>query len=320
MAFEKKEKSIHQPVLLAEVVRYLEPERGGWYLDGTLGGGGHTAALAHMTGAHGTVLAIDVDPELVARAERDFQETDNVVITRENYRNSLELMREMKIYGFDGIILDLGFSSFHVERGARGFTFNADEVLDMRYDRGGGELSAGDVVNECSKEEIREILWKYGEERQAGRIASAILSERKMGEIRTSGQLREIIEKAKGKKFGKKGIHPATKTFQALRIFVNRELENLEHFLIDLPLLLKDGGSAAIISYHSLEDRLVKSYFRRYSGVCMCEPGLPACLCGRKRIMKVLTPRPVRPTEEEISLNRRARSARLRVARKEEAA
>lgn len=318
MAYEKNGKALHQPVLENEVICYLSPERGGWYLDCTLGGGGHTGAIAARLGERGSVLALDIDRKLVDAGTEAFKKEKNVIVRWGNYRDSGKIMNEMGIDGFDGILLDLGFSSFHVDCAKRGFSFRQDEELDMRYDPDGGGIPAGEVLSRFSQEDIRDILIRFGEERQAKKIAAAIVSRRKRGEIVTSGMLKSVVVEAKGTR-GKKGrTDAATKTFQALRIFVNRELENLEEFLLDLPGMLNDGGRIAIISYHSLEDRLVKRYYKKYSGRCVCPPGLPACACGRKRLFKVLTPRPLRPTDEEISLNRRARSAKMRVAQKEE--
>lgn len=318
MAYEKNGKALHQPVLEKEVIVYLAPERGGWYLDCTLGGGGHTGAIASRLGERGSILALDIDRKLVDAGTEAFKMEKNVIVRWGNYRDSGKIMHEMGIDGFDGILLDLGFSSFHVDCAKRGFSFREDEELDMRYDPDGGDIPAGEVLSRFSQEDICDILIRFGEERQAKKIAAAIVSRRKRGEIVTSGMLKTVVVAAKGTR-GKKGrTDAATKTFQALRIFVNRELENLEEFLLELPGMLNDGGRVAIISYHSLEDRLVKRYYKKYSGKCVCPPGLPACACGRKRLLRVLTPRPLRPTDEEISLNRRARSAKMRVAQKEE--
>jgi 16S rRNA (cytosine1402-N4)-methyltransferase len=316
LAYEKKETVLHRPVLLREVIRYLAPTRGGWYLDCTLGGGGHAHAIADHLGENGTLLAIDIDSALVEQGVRAFVAEENVIVRKENYKNSGAIMQELGVDGFNGIVLDLGFSSYHIASPGRGFSFGDDDSLDMRYDPEGGGIMAEEVLSRYPEENIREILYQCGEEWQAGKIAAKIVSKRKEEKIQTAAQLGRIVAEAKGSKGKKAKTDAATKTFQALRIYVNRELENLEQFLVDLPRILNAGGRAAVISYHSLEDRLVKRYFKKYSGKCVCPPGLPACACGKERIFRILTSKPLRPSLEEISINPRARSARMRVAQK----
>lgn len=314
MAYEKREILVHRPVLLDEVVYYLSPERGGWYLDCTMGGGGHTAAIAEKIGDNGTLLSLDLDGELVRQGTRAFAAKTNVVVLKDNYRNSLAIMHEMGVGGFDGIVVDLGFSSYHIALPGRGFSFRDDDSLDMRYDPEGGGVTAEEVLTRYSEGEIREILSRYGEERMARKIASLIVVKRRKERIQTAAKLRSIVAEAKGAKGKKEKTDAATKTFQALRIYVNGELENLEQFLIHLPRMVNPGGRVAVISYHSLEDRLVKSYFKKYTGKCVCPPGTFQCACGKQRVFQILTPKPLRPSPGEIARNPRARSAKMRVA------
>ncbi len=314
MAYDGIEERVHQPVLLEETIKFLAPGRGGDFLDCTFGQGGHTEAIVDQVAGGGRVVGIDLDPYLIASGRERFAHLKNLILQQGNYTQAGKILESCGISKVDGILLDLGFSSFHIEASCRGFSFQRGETLDMRYDPLGGGLSAGAVVNEYSKKKTEEILRAYGEEKWAGRVASAIVEERKRGPITTGEQLRGVIVSAKGKFRGRDKVDPATKTFQALRIFVNRELENVEEFMKNLPSLLKEGGRVAVISYHSLEDRIVKRYFKIYSGRCVCPAEYPACVCGCAKIMKILTPRPLRPGMEEVRENRRSRSARLRVA------
>jgi 16S rRNA (cytosine1402-N4)-methyltransferase len=313
LAFDSKEKRFHEPVLLSEVVGHLEPERGGWFLDCTFGEGGHTGAIASCMTGDGGVFAVELDPDLAVKGKGIYEGQERIIVIHGNYANLSVLLEGCPVKEFNGIVLDLGFSSYHLGGASRGFSFQKSEPLDMRYHQEGEGVSAAQVLNTFPEKKLRDILSRLGEERDAKKIARVICHERKNENIDTSMKFRELILKAKRGGRKKEKIDPATRSFQALRIFVNGELENLESFLSVLPRLLSKGGRVAVISYHSLEDRLVKNYFRKYSGQCICPPGLPMCACGKEKWMKVLTSKPVRPSDLEISRNRRARSARLRV-------
>ncbi len=305
---------IHQPVMVKEVLDYLLPERGGVFLDCTFGAGGHARALLEALKGKGTLIGVEIDPELVRLGEERFAGVGNLTIVEGNYKDSLEIVRDMGMDGVDGVLLDLGFSSFHVDASGRGFTFRGDEELDMRYSPARSRVTAREVVNTYPEEALAEMIKVLGEEREARKIARAIVRVRKKTPIRTSGELAAVVRGAVREAGGRRRIDPATRTFQALRIFVNRELENLEEFLKNLPHLLNPGGRAVVISYHSLEDRLVKTYFKKFSGKCVCPPGTLQCACGKERMFEVLTPKPVVPAREEVAENPRARSAKLRAA------
>jgi len=314
LAFDRREERIHQPVLLEETVEFLAPGKGGDFLDCTFGQGGHTEAILDQIKGKGRVVGIDLDPDLISSGMERFPDEKNLILRQGNYSQAGKILESCGISKVDGILLDLGFSSYHIEASCRGFSYQRGELLDMRYDPSGGGLSAEEVVNRYPGKKIREILYTYGEEKWARHISTAIVSERKRGPIKTGEQLRRVIVSAKGRYRGREKVDPATKSFQALRIFVNRELENIEEFMKGAPFLLKEGGRIAVISYHSLEDRIVKRYMKIYSGSCVCPAEYPECRCGRAKIMKILTPKPIRPGIGEVRDNRRSRSARLRVA------
>jgi 16S rRNA (cytosine1402-N4)-methyltransferase len=303
------ERAPHTPVLVREVVELLAAERGGFFVDATVGAGGHARAL--LEAAPGVrLLALDRDPDALALArERLAGFGERVRFAEANFG---ELAHELE--GFpppDGILADLGLSSMQLEEPSRGFSFRRDGPLDMRMSRSG--RSAADVVATASAEELSRIFFEYGEERMAVKITRAILEERSRGPITTTRQLSRIVARVKG---DREKIDPATRVFQALRIEVNEELQALSRFLAAAVQKLNAGGRLAVLSYHSLEDRMVKDTFRKQSGVCLCPPKLPVCVCGARRALLVLTRRPIRPGDSEVHRNPRSRSARLRVAEK----
>ncbi|HEX9305516.1 MAG TPA: 16S rRNA (cytosine(1402)-N(4))-methyltransferase RsmH [Thermoanaerobaculia bacterium] len=309
MERESIERAPHTPVLVREVVELLAAGRGGFFVDATVGAGGHARAL--LEAAPGVrLLALDRDPDALALArERLAGFGERVRFAEANFG---DLDRELEGFPLpDGILADLGLSSMQLDEPSRGFSFRRDGPLDMRISRSG--RSAADVVAAASVEELSRIFFEYGEERMAVKIARAILEERSRGPITTTRQLSRIVARVKG---DREKIDPATRVFQALRIEVNEELQALSRFLAAAVQKLNAGGRLAVLSYHSLEDRMVKDAFRRQSGVCLCPPKLPVCVCGARRALLVLTRRPIRPGDSELHRNPRARSARLRVAEK----
>lgn len=310
---------IHQPVLAREVVKLLSPRPRGVIVDGTLGMGGHSEALlaAYLTIE---VVGIDRDEEALAIAKKRLAPFgDRVRFVHGNYRNCVDILGSLGVDRIDGFLLDLGLSSLQLDRPERGFSFRASGPLDMRMDRTGG-VSAADLVNGASAEELSDIIARYGEERFARRIARAIVAARAKGKIETTDELARIVFDAIPRRFHPPRIHPATRTFQALRIAVNDELANLEKGLEAGFSVLSSEGVMAVISFHSLEDRIVKGFFRYKALSCICPPDLPVCMCDKKVEMEVLTKKPIVPMDEEINANPRARSAKLRAARKLEVA
>ncbi len=296
----------HIPVLADEVVSHLITDSEGIYIDGTAGSGGHSERILQRI--KGKLICIDKDPDAIERLKKRFSGKENVIFVKGNYADMDEIFEELGIDKADGILLDLGLSSEQIELSGRGFSFLRDEILDMRFDPD-DPISAKDIVNRMSEKELARIIREYGEERKAKKIARAIVAARKKKPVETSLQLAKIIESVVPKR-GRR--HPATKTFQAIRIAVNRELENLEKFLKKVPDLLKKGGRVAIISYHSLEDRLVKQYMNLWENPCTCPKDIPFCICGKKAVMKKIAK--IKPSEKEIEENIRARSAILRIA------
>jgi 16S rRNA (cytosine1402-N4)-methyltransferase len=299
----------HTPVLLHEVVEMLAPERGGFYVDATLGAGGHAEAILER-GPDARVLGLDRDTEaLDAARTRLARFGDRAVLVEANFADLDEVLDGRP--PADGILADLGVSSMQLDEARRGFSFRRDGPLDMRMGRGG--RTAADIVAAASVDELTRIFREWGEERMAAKIARGIVRERTRGPIHTTRQLARIVAAEKG---GREKIDPATRVFQALRIEVNQELTSLARFLAAAVARMNGGGRIAVISYHSLEDRLVKDAFRRDSGVCLCPPRLPQCVCGAHAALRVLTRRPLRPSEAELRRNPRSRSAKLRVAEK----
>jgi 16S rRNA (cytosine1402-N4)-methyltransferase len=292
------------------VVELLAPERGGFFVDATVGAGGHARALLEA-GPGIRLLGLDRDPDALGLArERLVGFADRVRLLEGNFGDLAELLAGSAAP--DAILADLGVSSMQLEEPSRGFSFRREGPLDMRMSRSG--RSAADVVARASVDELSRIFFEYGEERMANKIARAILEERSREPITTTRQLSRLVARVKGD--NREKIDPATRVFQALRIEVNEELQALSRFLVAAVEKLNAEGRVAVIAYHSLEDRMVKETFRRESGVCLCAPRLPICVCGARRALKVLTRRPIRPSETEVRRNPRSRSARLRVAEK----
>jgi 16S rRNA (cytosine1402-N4)-methyltransferase len=302
----------HASVMARETIDLLRPEPRKRYLDGTLGGGGHTEQILIHSSPDGQVLGLDLDDEALAVVrERLTAFGDRVVLRHANFASAEEILAEVGWGRVDGIVLDLGVSSHQLESQERGFSFSRGARLDMRMNRH-QSLDAYQIVNTFPVSELERILRQYGEEPKARRIALAIASERKTRTITTTEELVKVIARAKGK--GNRDHHPATQTFQALRIAVNQELENLDLFLQNGYKLLRTRGRMIIISFHSLEDRLVKAAFRKWNRDCVCPPRTPKCQCGWSRKVRLLTTRPLRPSASEIAANPRARSAKLRAA------
>jgi 16S rRNA (cytosine1402-N4)-methyltransferase len=295
----------------------LRPRRGGFYVDGTLGAGGHAAGILQASSPDGHLLGLDVDPDAIALASRRLAGFGaRLVIHRASYRSLSEQLKDLDWPPVDGILLDLGASSMQFDTPARGFSFQQEAPLDMRFDPQ-QPISAADLVNELAEAELAEIIYRYGEERKSRQVARAIVKARP---LQTTRELAQVVARAvsAGRKSspGEGHIHPATRTFQALRIAVNDELGALEAVLPQAVAALAPGGRLAVIAFHSLEDRIVKNYFRQESRDCLCPPRQPVCTCGHHAVIRQVTRRPIRPERAEIEHNPRARSARLRVAEK----
>lgn len=303
----------HVSVLLDEVIEGLQIKPDGIYVDGTLGGAGHASAVCSRLGEAGRLIGIDQDADAIAAAaERLSSYGDLVRIVRSNYSDMVHVLRQEQIARVDGILLDLGVSSFQLDTSERGFSYRMDAPLDMRMDNR-QELSAETVVNEYSEMELFRVIRRYGEDKFAKNIARHIVAEREKEPIRSTGRLAEVISRAIPMKIKKQGGHPAKRTFQAIRIEVNRELEVLEQTLNDMIDLLNPGGRLCIITFHSLEDRIVKKAFRNAENPCTCPPDFPVCVCGNVSRGRVITRKPVLPTEREKGENPRSKSAKLRI-------
>lgn len=303
----------HRSVLLHETVDALNVRSGGIYVDGTLGGGGHSAYLLEQLGKDGTLIGIDQDFEAISAAKKRIPEEYDVYYINRNFSDIKEILRECGVGAVDGAMLDLGVSSYQLDEPNRGFSYRLDAPLDMRMNRT-GKLSAYDVVNTYSEEELSRVIFQYGEERNARRIARMIVGQRERTPIETTLELAEIIRKAFGGYAADK--HPAKRTFQAIRIEVNRELEALEMALEDFFDCLKPGGRLAVITFHSLEDRIVKQNFREKCTGCTCPKEFPVCVCGKQPAGKMVVKKAVCASEEERSVNPRSKSAKLRVIEK----
>lgn len=313
---ENENENRHRTVLREEVVRILEPKSDRVYVDATLGFGGHSQAVLEAAD-NVRVIGIDQDREaLLNAAERLKNFGDRVKTVHANFSDIRSALADAGELQVDGIIADLGISSMQLDSEERGFSFRFDAPLDMRMDPDSGEMTAAELLDTLSSEEIANIIYQFGEERLSRRIARRIVERREAGEpVKTTRQLAELVEKAIGKRPGSK-IHPATRTFQALRIAVNNELEILEGFIRDSVGLLKTDGKMVVITFHSLEDRIVKQTFQKLSGKCFCPPRMPRCECGATRTVELLTKKPIIPAEIEMSENPRSRSAKLRACRK----
>lgn len=308
----------HKPVLLDECIEHLNIRPDGVYIDGTLGGAGHSAEIFRRLGEGGTLVGIDQDAFALETAGKRLKETGGqaaLILENTNFRNMQDVCRKRNIDAVDGILLDLGVSSHQLDEAERGFSYQKDAPLDMRMDRA-GELDAAAVVNRYDESCIRDIIRDYGEEKWAARIASFIVKARQEARIETTGQLVDIIKASIPASARREGPHPAKRTFQALRIAVNDELGALKQVIDKAVPLLRTGGRLCIITFHSLEDRIVKTEFQRRANPCNCPGDFPVCVCGNKADLTVITRKPVAPTQLELDDNPRSRSAKLRVAEK----
>ena len=303
----------HKSVLLYETVEGLNIKPDGIYVDGTLGGGGHAYEVASRLRENGSIIGIDQDEAAINAASarlKDFGE--KVTIVRSNYCEMKSRLKELGIDKVDGIVLDLGVSSYQLDTAERGFSYREDAPLDMRMDQR-QEMTARDIVNDYSERELYRVIRDYGEDKFAKNIAKHIVAEREKHPIETTGQLTEIIRQSIPMKFQKKSGHPAKRTFQAIRIELNRELDVLRETLDDMIELLNPGGRLCIITFHSLEDRIVKSAFKKNEDPCTCPKDFPVCVCGNKSKGSIVTRKPILPSEEELEYNSRSKSAKLRV-------
>jgi 16S rRNA (cytosine1402-N4)-methyltransferase len=301
----------HLPVMKEEVLELLCCRPGGIYVDATLGLGGHAWAILEKIQPGGLLIGLDRDKESLEKAKQQLRPyLDSTRLLHENFKNLPLVLNHLGISPIHGILVDLGVSSFQLLQPERGFSFQSEAPLDMRMDRT-QRLTAADLVNDLPEEQLADIIYRHGEERLSRRIASAIVAAREEARIARCSQLAGIVSRAVGGRGGR-AIHPATRTFQALRIAVNQELEGLEAFFTDVLSFLKPGGRLAVISFHSLEDRIVKRSFRMLSGNCVCERPPALCTCPRQERARIVTARPLTPGDTELATNPRARSAKLR--------
>ena len=303
----------HVSVLLQETVDGLNVKPDGIYVDGTLGGGGHSYEVCTRLGAKGSIIGIDQDEAAIEAASirlKDFGE--KVTIVRSNYCDMKSRLHELGIDKVDGIMLDLGVSSYQLDTADRGFSYREDAPLDMRMDQR-SEMTARDIVNDYSEMDLYRVIRDYGEDKFAKNIARHIVRERAKRPIETTGELTEVIRHAIPMKFQKKTGHPAKRTFQAIRIELNRELDVLRESLDDMIDMLNPGGRLCIITFHSLEDRIVKSAFKKNENPCTCPSDFPVCVCGKVSKGRVITRKPILPSEEEMEVNSRSKSAKLRI-------
>lgn len=306
----------HIPIMLNEVLELIKPQRGGIYADGTLGGGGHSEAILSALPDGAKLFGIDRDMDAIAAASVRLERfNDKFSAVHGNFFNMKELLRARGVDKLDGILLDLGVSSYQLDNFQRGFSYREDAPLDMRMDKS-TPFSAYNVVNEYDSEHLFRIIKDYGEERYASRIANAIVRERAQRPIGTTLELAELIAKSMPAAARREAQHPAKRTFQAIRIEVNGELAGLERAIEDAHDMLSSGGVMAVITFHSLEDRIVKQTFRRFEKPCTCDPKAPICTCGKVPTARVLTRKPLTACEEELEYNPRARSAKLRAIEK----
>ena len=304
---------VHKSVLLQETIDALQVKPDGVYVDGTLGGGGHSYEICRRLGPLGRLVGIDQDEAaILAAGERLRAFGEQVTLVRDNYVNFAEVLNRLGVGEVDGILLDIGVSSYQIDTASRGFSYKEDGPLDMRMDTR-SHLTAGDIVNGYEERELFHVIRDYGEDPFAKNIAKHIVKAREQSPIETTGRLTEIIRQAVPARVRNAGGHPAKRTFQALRIECNRELAVLEASLDEMIARLKPNGRLAVITFHSLEDRIVKNKFRENENPCVCPPDLPVCVCGRKSRGRVITRKPVIPTKEEYEENKRAKSSKLRI-------
>lgn len=311
---DKKIEFAHKPVLLDECIDNLNINPDGIYIDGTMGGAGHSFHIAGKLSDKGRLIAIDQDKDAIeAGKQRLSKYSDRVTVVRSNYSRMKAIIKEMDIGGVDGILLDLGVSSYQLDNPQRGFTYREDGApLDMRMDDRMA-ITAKDIINEYTEDELRRVIRNYGEEKFASQIAAAIVRRREKQVIETAGELVDIIKSVYPAKELRKAGHPAKKTFQAIRIELNDELKVLEENLRDMIDILNDKGRICVITFHSLEDRIVKNIYRECESPCICPSDFPVCVCGRISKGKVVSKKPILPKDEELEYNRRAQSAKLRV-------
>jgi 16S rRNA (cytosine1402-N4)-methyltransferase len=307
---------VHLSVMLEECMEGLAVKDGGVYFDGTLGGGGHSYEILKRSSPSGKLVATDLDDYALMRGGERLKEFEpRFSLVKDNFKNFTQVKERLSIEEFDGILLDLGVSSFQLDDRSRGFSYLDGKVkLDMRMNNE-NPLTAEKIVNEYDEKEIKRILSEYGEERFSSSIAKNIVAARKIKPIETVGELNEIILKSIPKKFLHDG-HPSKRTFQALRIEVNGELNGLYEVLLEMARSLKKGGRIAVLTFHSLEDRIVKNAFKELECDCICDKSLPVCVCGKKREVKIITKHPITASEKELETNGRAKSAKLRIAEK----
>ncbi|HBH87077.1 MAG TPA: 16S rRNA (cytosine(1402)-N(4))-methyltransferase [Syntrophaceae bacterium] len=304
----------HTPVMQREVIESLRCRPGGIYVDGTVGGGGHASEILRITAPDGVLIGIDVDDDALRASEEQLKPFgDRKILVKGNFADIHIILDNLNIKEVDGILLDLGVSSYQLRTADRGFSFSLDAALDMRMDQSHGPC-AYDIVNTFPEKDLERIIRDYGEEIMADRIVKMISARRKVSPIKTTAELAGVVVKALPSRFRSQKIHPATKTFQAIRIYVNNELLNLYEAINHGVDMLKISGRLSIISFHSLEDRIVKNNFRSWQKGCLCPTNFPMCICQRKAKLKIVTKRPVIPNASEIETNPRARSAKLRTA------
>ena len=307
----------HESVLLEEVIRGLNIKPWGIYVDGTLGGGGHSYRIAEKLTEGGRLIGIDQDRDaLQAAGQRLAPFRDRVTLVHDNYEHMGRVLSDLRIDRIDGILLDLGVSSYQLDNPERGFSYNTDAPLDMRMDRDDNALTAREIVNTWSAGELLDILRDYGEERYARAIAANIVKEREKAPLETTGQLSEIVRRSIPKQMQQRGGNPCKRTFQAIRIACNRELDVLADSLDEMMDRLAPGGRFCVITFHSLEDRIVKTAFRRWENPCTCPPEFPVCVCGRKPMGRCVSRKAILPSKEELDHNKRSASAKLRIFEK----
>ncbi|MBP2031429.1 16S rRNA (cytosine1402-N4)-methyltransferase [Clostridium algifaecis] len=304
----------HIPVLLNETIDNLDIKKDGIYVDCTLGGGGHSKEILKKLGGTGRLIGIDQDSDAIKAAQEKLKEFNNVTYVHDNFYNIDSILNELNIEKVDGVLMDIGVSSYQIDKAERGFSYMKDAPLDMRMDLD-QSLTAYDVVNKYELDDIARVIKDYGEDRFSKRIAKFIVEEREKSPIKTTFELVDIIRKAIPMKFQKDG-HPAKRTFQAIRIEVNGELKILDKSVEDSVNRLKVGGRIAVITFHSLEDRKIKVKFKKLENPCTCPPDFPVCVCGKIPLIKIINKKPIEPTDSEKDMNARSRSAKLRVAEK----
>ena len=306
---------MHTPVLINELIDMLDIKPNGTYIDCTGGGGGHAGALLKRLSPEGRLVVLDRDPQAGKRLVEKFRGDKRVSVYQCNFSNLDLAMHESGIDQADGIYADFGISSYQINDGSRGFSFRNDGPIDMRMNPAEG-ISAAEVVNTFTAENLAMIIAKFGEDKFAKRIAGEIVRRRALKKLVTTSELADVVRDAVPKKFHKKGVHPATQTFQALRIYVNSELESIRELMEKIGSLIKVGGRFGAISFHSLEDRIVKESLAEYAKECICPPELPVCVCDKLAEFRIITRKPIVPTEKEVEENPLSRSAKLRIAEK----